>query len=183
MGNPLFSQRSVNLGIGVGHQFGLPGIRASYAWKRLDFSANAGLFGRNKYQVFINYPGYVKSSTIQKFNYCIAGGISFRINKNEGVFPQGIFPAFPKLKLNAYISFNSGFIISHYVYYGNLFYDPYFLHSLSTNSEWCLNEHFKVRLGFGWAITSNNGRLIDNYFPTVSLGGIYSMPFSKNLEK
>jgi hypothetical protein len=173
-----FSQTSFNLGLGVGHQFGLPGIRAGYNWKRFEGSINIGLFGRNKYQVFINYPGYVKSTTVQKFNYCLGGGISFRINKNEGLFPKGIFPKFPEMILNTFITYNCGYIFSHEVYNGNLFYNPYFLLSLSGNSEWIFNKHFKVRFGFGWAITPKDGRLFDNYFPTASFGGIYSL-FSK----
>jgi hypothetical protein len=163
----LFSQSSFNLGLGVGHQFGLPGIRAGYNWKRFELSVNTGLFGGNK------FPGYVSFNNFQKFNYCIGSGVSYRINKKQSIFPKGIYPVFPDLALNAYITYNCGYIIS-YSYSGNglnLSYSPYLLHSISGNSEWCLNNKFKVRLGFGWALIPINRR----YFPTISFGGIYTL--------
>jgi hypothetical protein len=172
----VFSQSSFGIGLGVGHQFGLPGLRANYTWKRLDASLNMGLYGFKKYKIFINNGDYVKASEELKFNYCLGGGISFRMNKKQGLFPKGLYPIFPNLVLNAYITYNCGYIISYTVYNGytgNLFYEPYFLHSLSSNLELSSNNHFKIRFGFGWA--SSLQKLGPYMIPTGSLGIIYSI--------
>jgi hypothetical protein len=164
----IYSQSSFGIGLGVGHQFGLPGIRANYMWKRFDYSINAGLFGKPT-----GYPKWVNVENYQKFNYCISSGLSFRLNKKEGLFPEGIYPQLPNLMLNSYLTYNIGFIISHSYSSGSakLFFDPFLIHSISINTELCFNYKFRARVGFGWALSSANM----NYFPTVSLGGIYSI--------
>jgi hypothetical protein len=42
--NFLFSQSNFSLGIGLGHQFGTPGIRANYMYRKIETSANFGWF-------------------------------------------------------------------------------------------------------------------------------------------
>jgi hypothetical protein len=58
----VFSQSSFNLGLGVGHQFGLPGLRACYTLKKMEYSVNSG---------------------ISQGTLCFGSGISYRLAGNK----------------------------------------------------------------------------------------------------
>jgi hypothetical protein len=167
----VFSQSSFGIGLGVGHQFGLPGLRANYTWKRLDASLNMGLFGKAR-----DIPGWINVSQFQKFNYCFGSGISFRLNKKQIPFPIAL-TTFNDIILNCFITYNYGYVLSHnytgYYCGVNLVYFPSQLHTLSSSAEFCFLNNVKFRIGFGYTLSLQNKDY--NYFPTASLGIIYSI--------
>ena len=57
-----FGQSSLNIGLGVGHQFGLPGIRACYKLNKMEYSVNGG---------------------ISQGTLCFGSGISYLLAGNE----------------------------------------------------------------------------------------------------
>jgi hypothetical protein len=137
----LYSQSSISLGVGVGQQFGLPGVRASYVWKRLDFSTNFGVFG-----------GLEKSPNLnlaQRLFLSAGTGVSYRYTRKELLFA-------------GYISYNFGIVFTKTFDGYNYITTPKSIHSL------VLNYQFKyARFGFGISHipTSKYGIL-----PSLALG-------------
>jgi hypothetical protein len=166
-----FSQSSFGIGIGVGHQFGLPGLRANYNWKRFDASLNFGLFGKAR-----DTPGWINVSQFEKFNYCFGSGISYRLNKKQIPYPVTL-PNLNDMIFNYFITYNYGYVLSHsytgYFSGVNLVYFPSQLHTLSSSAEFCLMNNVKFRIGFGYTLRLQNKEY--DYFPTGSLGIIYSI--------
>ena len=137
----VFSQSSFGIGLGVGHQFGLPGIRASYKWNRWDASTNLGIFGGLESSNNLNLA--------QRLFFCTGAGISYRYTREDFLVP-------------GYISYNLGFVFTKNFDGYNYIIIPKSIHTLT------LNHQIKyIRIGFGVSYIPANKY---SFLPSLALG-------------
>ena len=115
----LHSQSRLSLGLGVGNQFGIPGIRASYLMNKIEGSLNFGI--NNKY-----------TNT--------GASISYLVSSKELLNNRGS---------ETFLSYHLGLVLFPKFDGYNKYYSRTFLHSISCNYEEEFLTYFRWRLGIG----------------------------------
>jgi hypothetical protein len=151
----LLSQSEINLGVGVGQQFGLPGIRAAYKWNWLEGSMNFGLLGGvEKKNIPKNY------TFIETRNLCLGVGVSFH---------------FKGIKKNPFsLSYNYGFVLYRNNDFINITDQVQFLHSVCLNNELLFN-HTRWRFGYGIGYSKEFETIFNKVYPVLTLGCIFKI--------
>jgi len=98
----VFSQSSFNLGLGVGHQFGLPGIRACYKLKKMEYSVNSGISqGALCFGSGVSYNFGKKNFPLENY---LTYNLGLFLFKESGIYNSTITPAFVHSLSNNYES-------------------------------------------------------------------------------
>jgi hypothetical protein len=113
------SQSRLSLGLGVGNQFGIPGIRASYLMNKIEGSLNFGI--NNKY-----------TNTGASISYLVSSKELLNNRKTE-----------------TFLSYHLGLVLLPEFDGYNNYYSKIFLHSLTCNYEEDFLTYFRWRLGIG----------------------------------
>ena len=151
----LFSQSQLNIGIGGGQQFGLPGIRVGYKWNKIEGSVNYGLLGSiDARTVPINYSAY---DAIHK---CLGVGLSF------------------SLKENFSISYNYGTIFFKSSDSYNITTELQNVHTLSLNNDWQF-KRVRWKFGYGIGYSKEYESVVGKIYPVITLGCIFKIWQSK----
>jgi hypothetical protein len=147
----LFSQ--FNFGVGVGQQFGVPGIRLGYNTQRIEGSVNCGMVGILQKNHDL--------SLIQRINTLLACGVSFKLNKKEAVNP-------------VCLSYNYGLILTKEYDGYNYNLTPRHTQSLTVNFTMNYYKSLKFRFGIGAAYIPYNNT---GFVPTLMAGFILPLTF------
>lgn len=147
----LHSQSQVNIGIGAGQQFGFPGIRAGYMWKKLEGSVNFGLLsGIDSRTIPENY------SKIDAMHYCMGLGLTFFLKRSYS------------------ISYNFGTVFFKSSDGYNISTELQNLHTLCLNNE-LLFKKVRWRFGYGIGYSNEYETIFDKFYPVLSLGCIFKI--------
>lgn len=143
----LYSQSEINLGVGVGQQFGMPGIRLGYKWKRIEGSVNGGVlpYPIDKKYIPKNY------SRAESMDYCMGIGLGF------------------KIKSTSYISYTFGTIFFKNSDKYNITTTLQNVHTLCMNYE-IDSEHVRWRFGYGIGYSKKYETIIGPIYPLFTLG-------------
>jgi hypothetical protein len=151
----LLSQSQLNIGIGGGQQFGLPGIRVGYKWNKIEGSVNYGLLGSiDTRTVPKNYSAY------DAMHKCLGVGLSFFLKENFS------------------ISYNYGTIFFKSSDNYNITTELQNAHTLCLNNEFQL-KYTRWRFGYGIGYTNEHEWVKGKIYPVITLGCIFKIWQSK----
>jgi hypothetical protein len=115
-----FGQSRLSVGLGVGNQFGLPGIRTSYLMNKIEGSLNFGINGK-----------YTNTGA----------SISYLISSKESLNNRGS---------QTFLSYHIGLVLIQEFDGYNKYYSNNFVHSFTCNYEERFKTYFNWRLGVGF---------------------------------
>jgi hypothetical protein len=147
----LFSQSQINIGIGAGQQFGIPGVRIGYKWTKIEGSINYGIIGIiDPRTIPANYSKY------EAMHKCIGLGLSF--------FIKGKFA----------ICYNYGTILFKSSDNYNISTELQNVHTLSLNNDWQF-KHVRWRFGYGIGYSNEYESYTGKFYPVLTLGCIFKI--------
>ncbi len=151
----LLSQSQINLGVGVGQQFGLPGIRVGYKWNKIEGSANFGIIGAIAQKTIpVNY------TKLEAMHKCIGVGLSFFITEKFA------------------LCYNYGTILFKKSDSYNITTELQNVHTLSLNNDWQF-KHTRWRFGYGIGYSNEYKSFTGKIYPVITLGCIFKIWQSK----
>jgi hypothetical protein len=157
----LLSQSQINLGVGAGQQFGYPGLRLGYKWKRIEVSINGGLLHNIGYTIESN--AIPKNySKLEAMNQCLGMGIGIFIKERS---------------FNDNLGTNTSFTYN----YGTIFYKTTDNYNITTELKnvhtFCFNHEIsskflRWRFGYGIGYSEKYETSFNKIYPVFTLGFI-----------
>lgn len=149
--NQLFSQSVINIGVGVGQQFGFPGLRLGYKWNKLEGSLNYGFLGGIDIK---NLP--INYSKLDAKHKCLGLGLSFYIKEHFSIsYTYG----------TVFFKTNDNYNISTQLQN---------THTFCLNNE-LLYKHLKWRFGYGVGYSNEYQTKFNKFYPLLTLGCIFKI--------